>query len=50
MSAIIRYNLDVYVLGAGIAAAVVYGLYRLLALLIGVGLGLVNARPKSKLA
>ena len=50
VSWIIRYNVDVYAIGVGIVAAVVYGVYRLLGALVGAGLAMMGRRPKSKLA
>ena len=52
VSAVIRYNLDVYALGVGVVALLLYAAYRVLAALVGVALVLagVGARRKSKVA
>ena len=50
VSWIIRYNVDVYAIGVGIAALVVYGVYRLLAAMVIALLAMAVFRPKSKVA
>ena len=50
VSWIIRYNVDVYAIGVGIVALLAYGVFRLLAALVGAGLAAMSGRPKSKLA
>jgi hypothetical protein len=50
VSWVIRYNVDVYAIGVGIVALLAYGLFRMLAALVGAGLAIVGGRPKSKLA
>ncbi|MCJ1296738.1 hypothetical protein MMC34_008305 [Xylographa carneopallida] len=50
VSWVVRYNVDVYALGVGVVLAVLYGVYRLLALVAGAVVAMVGVRRKSKLA
>ena len=50
VSWVVRYNVDVYALGVGTVLPVLYGVYRLLALLAGVVLATVGSKRTSKQA
>ena len=51
VSVVIRYNIDVYAIGGAVVAVVVYGVYRVLAVLVTAGVIAVwGGRSKSKLA